>query len=567
MPTKLVMCTLRCCIALLACVGLEVSAAIIRVPQDAPFIQLAIDAAQVHDTVLLDTGRFVESVEAPARDLTIAGRFLLSGDTTDIGNCTWVGVNNGDDTLRCLHSDGTNGNAPFVRIVGIRFANSGTYATDEGGAIRIFQQNATIEHCHFDSCYAGFGGALAVRQGQLTMRHCRFSHCGQIQLASVLRLRAGTALIDSCIIESDTAYSGIFDSPLLFWVQRSKLIVRNSIFRDLGYSHYEWGGTFVYGSKPPDSVEIVNCEAYDNHIEVMIADGGQPIKYLRLDSCHFHDNILTQSLYGQGSFDSLTEFQAVGNVFERFEPYFRALMHGVFALDTSSDHTTRVKHNLIQEIQGGHTSFGTIYGDNSDTREVAGNYIVQNGLYSGSAPFSGQIQGIHGPGPDEVKHNVFMGNVGYAAYQGGGQVQGYVQNNFWGHESGPYDSVRNPFGQGDTVSYRLVYEPWEEDTSFFSAAPEPREPVEIPATFIGNAYPNPFNSTVTIEFVLLHDMEITLDIFDLTGRRVETVFSGRMNKGVHIRDWQPKSQASGIYFARLAGEKRISSTVKLLYMK
>ncbi|NUO19883.1 T9SS type A sorting domain-containing protein, partial [bacterium] len=129
---------------------------------------------------------------------------------------------------------------------------------------------------------------------------------------------------------------------------------------------------------------------------------------------------------------------------------------------------------------------------------------------------------------------------------GGGQAQGYVQNNFWGHESGPYDSVRNPFGQGDTVSYRLVYEPWEVDTSFFSAAPEPREPVEIPATFIGNAYPNPFNSTVTIEFVLLHDQEITLDIFDLTGRRVETVFSGRMNKGVHIRDWQPKSQASGV---------------------
>ncbi|MBL0062142.1 MAG: T9SS type A sorting domain-containing protein [bacterium] len=544
-----------------------VSASVIRVPGDFPTIQAAIDIAQLRDTVLLDSGRYQESVLVPSRDLTISSRFLLTGDTSDITNCNWQGINNGDDTLRCLSSDEIPGDNPFVRIVGIRFVKGGCRRDDEGGAIRIVQQFARIENCSFDSCYGGYGGAIAIDQATSSIRNCSFTHCGQLRLASILRVKAARAMMDSCIVQSDTSYEDIFEPPVLFWVKASKLTIRNSIFRDVGFYPYEWGGTFIYGSKPPDSVEFIGCQVFDNHIEVMIADGGRPINYLRIDSCHFYDNMLTQDLYDQSAFDSLTEFQAIGNVFESFFPYARAQMHGLVALDVSDHHITRMQHNLVQDIHGGHTSFGTIAGDNEDLRIVSGNYILGNSNRSITSPPSGQIQGINGPGVGELEYNVFMGNLGYAVYQGSGQEQGFAQHNYWGHESGPHDPVRNPDGQGDTVSSRILYEPWEIDTSFFNAAPEPREPVEVPQSFIGNAYPNPFNSNVTIEFVLLKDQEITLDIFDLMGRHVETVLSGRMNKGVHIRDWHPESQASGIYFARLVGEKNLNSTVKLLLLK
>lgn len=540
---------------------------VIRVPQDFATIQAAIDAAQTRDTVLLDSGVYVESVEVPSRGLTIAGLFVMSGDTSDIAECSWRGVSNGDDTLRCLSSDEIAGNDPFLRIVGIRFTNSGVHQNEEGGALRIFAQFAAIEHCRFDSCYAGYGGAIAVRQAEATIKNCVFTHCGQLRLASIMRVRSARVLMDSCIVQSDTTFADIFEPPTLFWVQSSKLTVRNSVFRDIGFSHYEWGGTFLYGSKPPDSVEFVGCMVYDNHIEIMITHGGHEISYLRIDSCHFFDNVLTQALYGQGTLDShRTSLQVNSNVFESFTPYSRAQMHGLFALDTAIHSQTQIKGNLIQNIQGGHTSFCNIYDDNREYRSISHNYILNNSNHSITWPPSGQVLEI-GTGLGELEYNVFAGNQGYAVFQGNLNVTSYARHNYWNHATGPYDSVGNFGGQGDTVEWRIQYQPWELDTSFFSAAPEPREPVEIPATFIGNAYPNPFNSIVTIEFVLLHDMEITLDIFDLTGRHVETVHKGRMNKAVHIRDWQPKSQASGIYFARLVGERNVTSTMKLLYLK
>ncbi|MCB1058748.1 MAG: T9SS type A sorting domain-containing protein [Calditrichaeota bacterium] len=546
--------------------SIAANAALIRVPQDAPTIQGAIDLAQVRDTVMIDSGRYVESVEVPSRGLTLCSSFILSGDTNDIQGCVWQGVNNGDDSLRCISSDAVSGNDPTLHIIGIRFVNSGTYFLDEGGAIRIFLQDAEIEHCRFDSCYAGYGGAIAVRLGSAVISNCTFSNCGQLRLASVLRVREGRVLMDTCVVENDTTFEDIFETPVLFWVQASNLTVRNTVFRNIGYYPYEWGGTFVYGSKPPDSVEFIGCEAYDNHIEVMVSDGGLPIRYLRIDSCHFHDNILTQALYDQSSFDSLTTFQAIGNVFESFAPYARAQMHGLFALDTASQNETRVEFNLVQDIHGGHTSFCSIFGNSHRQRTVKRNFILDNSNHSVTWPPSGQVLTL-GDGDRELEENIFAGNIGYAVYQGPINATSYAQRNYWNHATGPYDSVGNPGGQGDTVEWRIQYEPWEEDTSFFESATEPRVTVEVPESFIENSYPNPFNGNVTIEFVVRRQQEIVLDIFDLTGQKVITLFSGRINAGVHVRVWQPETQASGVYFARLAGGDGAKSTAKLMYLK
>lgn len=557
---------MRVLIALLLLISSHSSATIIRVPVDAPTIQAAINIANLRDTVLLDSGRYHETVLVPSRALTLCSEFLLSGDSTDILQCVWSGVNNGDDSLRSLGSNPYDGSEPYFRLVGIRFSNSGTHSNDEGGAIRVFQQNADIENCRFDSCFAGYGAAIAVRQGRIQISNSVFTHCGQLRIGSVLRVREGSALLDSCIVQNDTAYTGVFDAPVLFWVQAGKLTVRNTTFRDIGSYRYEWGGTFIYGSKPPDSVEFVGCHAYDNHIEVMVTDAGRPINYLRIDSCHFHDNVLTQDLYDQSAFDSLTEFQAIGNTFERFTPYFRAQMHGLFALDTANNHETRINRNLVQDIRGGHTSFCSIHGDNRGLRQVSRNYVLDCSNQSISWPPSGQVLTV-GTGDGELEYNVFAGNLGFAAFQGNLNVTSYARHNYWNHESGPYDSVGNPSGQGDTVEWRIRYQPWEEDTSFFARVPEPRVPVKAPNSFIGNAYPNPFNSVVTIEFVVRREQEIALEIFDLTGRLVGTVFTGRINAGVHIRNWHPQSLSSGLYFARLRGADGARSTAKLMYLK
>ncbi|NUO20114.1 hypothetical protein HUU59_11750, partial [bacterium] len=211
-------------------------ASIRHVPDQYQNIQSAIDAALQGDTILLARGAYNESVEIPSQGLTIAGPFLLSGDTVLIDSCVWRGVNNGDDTLRCATSADEGGPQPWVKISGIRFANASAHFNEEGGAIRIAGQNAIIEHCRFDTCSAGFGGAIAVRNAQARIVNCTFTHCGMKQRASILRVRAAQVLLDSCVIRSDTSYAPLWESPLLFWVQSSKLTIRNTEFYDNGFT-------------------------------------------------------------------------------------------------------------------------------------------------------------------------------------------------------------------------------------------------------------------------------------------------------------------------------------------
>jgi len=60
-------------------------------------------------------------------------------------------------------------------------------------------------------------------------------------------------------------------------------------------------------------------------------------------------------------------------------------------------------------------------------------------------------------------------------------------------------------------------------------------------------YPNPFNPSTTIRFTLKSYTQVTLKIYDLSGREVITLVEGRLNAGEHAVRWQTNSIASGVY--------------------
>ncbi|MCH8566960.1 MAG: T9SS type A sorting domain-containing protein [Balneolales bacterium] len=69
-------------------------------------------------------------------------------------------------------------------------------------------------------------------------------------------------------------------------------------------------------------------------------------------------------------------------------------------------------------------------------------------------------------------------------------------------------------------------------------------------------YPNPFNPSTMIRFDLPASGEVTLDVFDVNGRRVATVLNQHMSAGTHSIQFDASSLASGTYMYRLqsAGE-------------
>ncbi|HBZ00979.1 MAG TPA: hypothetical protein DEO84_06620, partial [candidate division Zixibacteria bacterium] len=78
-------------------------------------------------------------------------------------------------------------------------------------------------------------------------------------------------------------------------------------------------------------------------------------------------------------------------------------------------------------------------------------------------------------------------------------------------------------------------------------------------------YPNPCNSSTTIQFHLLKDCEIKLVIHNILGKRIRVLESGTLAAGDHQTIWDSKDDlgepvCSGIYFGVLkagSGEKSI----------
>jgi hypothetical protein len=78
-------------------------------------------------------------------------------------------------------------------------------------------------------------------------------------------------------------------------------------------------------------------------------------------------------------------------------------------------------------------------------------------------------------------------------------------------------------------------------------------------------YPNPFNSSTTLKYHLTENGDVRLSVFDLSGRLVEELFSGRQSAGDYHYLWSGGNLPSGVYLINLtAGDQRIIQKCMLM---
>ena len=83
--------------------------------------------------------------------------------------------------------------------------------------------------------------------------------------------------------------------------------------------------------------------------------------------------------------------------------------------------------------------------------------------------------------------------------------------------------------------------------------------------FLANPSPNPSRGLATIHFGLARASEVNLELFDVAGRRVQTLVSSNLAPGPHTATWDGRDRQgnhvkNGIYLVRLTTPSKAFNT-------
>jgi hypothetical protein len=90
---------------------------------------------------------------------------------------------------------------------------------------------------------------------------------------------------------------------------------------------------------------------------------------------------------------------------------------------------------------------------------------------------------------------------------------------------------------------------------------------ELPESFsLSQNYPNPFNPSTTIQYSIIEPAFVTIKIFDIYGREVETLVNKNLPAGRYSTTWEPRKITSGVYYYKIAAGK-YNEIRKMVYLR
>lgn len=101
----------------------------------------------------------------------------------------------------------------------------------------------------------------------------------------------------------------------------------------------------------------------------------------------------------------------------------------------------------------------------------------------------------------------------------------------------------------------------------YSLVIDEQDNIQLPQSFeMGLAYPNPFNPVTQFNYSISDWSSVSVNIFNLNGKHVKTVYSGYSAPGLHSVTWNADNQPSGFYLISVNAEG-VEKTQKVLLLK
>ena len=74
---------------------------------------------------------------------------------------------------------------------------------------------------------------------------------------------------------------------------------------------------------------------------------------------------------------------------------------------------------------------------------------------------------------------------------------------------------------------------------------------------LSTPYPNPFNPSVNFEVNVMDTQNIDIDIFDIYGNKIQNIYSGILNYGLHDFSWNASNFSAGVYIIQCKSKNNI----------
>jgi nitrous oxidase accessory protein NosD len=476
---------------------------IIHVPGDYPTIQEGIDACSPGDTVMVAEGTYYEN-------LIIQTGITLTGENRD--NTIIDGSGTGDVVLL---------DAESVSIGNFTVRNGGPGLEDSGIELCIADY-CSIENCVFENNYSGVYFCCSCFN---VIARCRFGSNDQAIL----------------FFES-------FSGPIRDNLSNQ---IENNVFED----NFGCGILFEHTVDVHHNSTVVqgNRMSINDLGMSMIMSQSNEISYNSIESNSGLGISLEMCLGGGDS-----------NVFH----------HNNFV----SNHGGQVQASDIgggvdywYESTGEEGNYWSDYTGSDDDGDGIGDtpYYIEGGesqdLYPLMEPLQSTIQGGISDGlePIEGVHVQAMGT----------EIDDYTDNDgIYSLESlcaGNYDiSFSHPMYEDTVVQAAPTTLDHVTDLDvIMRIITDTDEGDAVPHVFaLYQNYPNPFNASTTISYRLNSASDVTVEIYDVLGGRIETMVQGDQPPGDYSIVWDARDRPSGVYFYRIeAGE--YSETRKMVLMK